>query len=361
MRAIRKHSWLVFAGLTQKTAQGEALWETWYSGDETFSSNPSPLGVRKIQRPFTEPRQLMPLDGRPPGVGASLLSFTLFNEETRCHIRCNGYNLQDYLTKLNRAYPDGTPTPDRHILDFPRTSMSLKTVWWIIKKCGLTAMPVWDAEKNHQLPNGNPFDTWARVVAVDPSRAKIPAGERADVDLLGTMHRGAGVVPLASLYSFAITNNEIAAVQNSSAPNASTAQIGDYAALVAMHYTTKEIPDWVWATFWWHDLPDKGRFGQDRSAKVAGVWRNYRMYTTLSMETPKALEDGGPNICFNPWLEAPLKQGLVSNCMACHQNATWPALPDSRRVVRGPICPGDSSFRYRMKLDFLWSIAIESQ
>src|ERR1700691_1753230 len=45
---MRKHSWMVFAGLAQKTASGEAIWETWYSAPTTFSSGPSPQGVRKI-------------------------------------------------------------------------------------------------------------------------------------------------------------------------------------------------------------------------------------------------------------------------------------------------------------------------
>ncbi|HXM45234.1 MAG TPA: hypothetical protein VN924_28605 [Bryobacteraceae bacterium] len=356
---MRKHSWMVFAGLTQKTASGEAIWETWYSAPTTFSSGPSPQGVRKIERRFTAPRQFTAPGAHPQAVGASLLSFTLFNQETRQQIRSNRYNLSSHLDELNNAFTPTTPAADRHIADFPPRAMSLKTVWWVVKKSGLTAMPVWDAAQNPQLPDGNGYPTWTRVVAVDPSRVTIPSGETADVPLLDKMRHGSRVVPLASLYSFRITQNEIAAVHNSTAPNANTAQIGDYAALVAIHYTTKEIPEWVWSTFWWHDKPNDGPFAQDRPATVRGVWGNYLMYTTFSMETPKG-PDGGPNVCFNPWLEARFQNGVFSNCMACHQKAAWP-WQDFHPVTRGTLKPDDPLFRNRMRLDFLWSVADQAQ
>lgn len=360
MPAMRKHSWMVFAGLTQKTATGEAIWETWYSVPATFSTGAGAQGVRRIERRFTAPRQFAPPgEAHPQAVGASLLSFVLFNQETRQHIRSNQYNLSGHLDQLNNAFSPTTPIADRHIADFPPGAMSLKTVWWVVKKTGLTAMPVWDAAANPQLPQGNDYPTWTRVVAVDPSRATIPLGETADVTLLGKTFKGSRLAPLASLYSFQITQNEIDAVRNSSAPNARTAQIGDYAAMVAMHYTTKEIPQWVWSTFWWHDKPNDGPFAQDRPAAVAGVWSNYLMYTTFSMDTPKGA-DGGPNVCFNPWLEARFPDGVLSNCMSCHQKAAWPAqnfLP----VTRGALKPDDPLFSNRMKLDFLWSVAFESQ
>jgi len=136
--------------------------------------------------------------------------------------------------------------------------------------------------------------------------------------------------------------------------------------LVCVHVTTKEIPEWVWATFWWHDRPNDGPFAADRPAAVTGVWRNFRMNTAYSMDTPREY-DGTPHSCFNPWLEARFANGVASNCMTCHQRATWPMptppagvsqpfLP----VTRGAMPPDDPFFQGRTKLDFLWSVAFES-
>ena len=357
--AMRKHSWMVFAGLTQKTSAGEAIWETWYSGPKTFESGAGPQGIRKIERRFTAPRQFTMGGLHSQAIGASLLSFTLFNQDSRQHIRTNSYHLQSRLDDVNNSFTATTPVADRRLIEFPNTAMSLKTVWWIIKKNGLTALPVWDPAQNPQRPDGNDFTTWTRVVAVDPARTTIPNGETADVAFLGSMRPGSRIVPLAAFYAFQITAGDLAAIHNSAAPNGGTAQVGDYVALVAMHYTTKEIPDWVWSTFWWHDRPNDGPFAQHRPAAVNGVWRNYLMDTTFSMETPKA-QDSGPNVCFNPWLEARFQNGVVSNCMSCHQKATWPA-SSFMPVIRGPLPPGDPIFRGSTKLDFLWSVAFESR
>jgi hypothetical protein len=135
--------------------------------------------------------------------------------------------------------------------------------------------------------------------------------------------------------------------------------VGDHVALVALHYTTKEIPDWVWATFWWHDQPDHGPFAADRTAYVSGVWRNYLMDVAYSMDTPREF-DGTPNSCYNPWLEARFQNGMQSNCMTCHQRAVWP--PQSfLPITRGSLAPDDPFFKDVTKADFLWSIIFESQ
>ena len=77
------------------------------------------------------------------------------------------------------------------------------------------------------------------------------------------------------------------------------------------------------------------------------------------MDRPKET-DGGPAVCFNPWLEARFVDGVKSNCMSCHQLAIWQPgafLP----VIRGSLPANHPLFQGRMKLDFLWSIAFESR
>jgi hypothetical protein len=142
-----------------------------------------------------------------------------------------------------------------------------------------------------------------------------------------------------------------------------------YLALVALHFTTKEIPHWVWGTVWWHDRPDSGRFGFDRPGLVVGAFRNYLMTASYSMNEPREL-DGGAHIAFNPWLEGPFPGGVQSNCMSCHRRAAWTAVEAQRRnTARGEVSVADREtfpteikkggevVGPRVKTDFIWTIA----
>lgn len=361
--AMRRHTWLVFAGMTQPTAGGEAVWETWYSGKETFQLTATPQGVRRIQRNFEIPRQFKaPHRGHPQAVGAALASFTLYNREARGHIRTNNFFRANNLTQLNQAFLASTPIEQREITPFPREAVVLKTTWWIVKKSGLTVMPIWDPIPTGANQPARDYPTWRRAVAVDPSRTQIPPDEKVDVTFGGQPRPGSHVVPLANFYYFKMTAADIAAIQalGPFIQGGNSAQDGDYLVLIGLHSTTKEIPDWVWATFWWHDKPDDGPFAADRPSEVKGVWRNYLMDTSYSMDIPKE-SDGNPNACFNPWLEARFTNGVNSNCMTCHQHSVWPPPDGSLPVTRGALPPNDQFFAGKMKLDFLWSIGDNAQ
>src|SRR5262245_47959362 len=53
-RKLRLHGWMVYAGLTQPARPAdptsEALWETWYPGEEVFSPSALPQAARVLQR-----------------------------------------------------------------------------------------------------------------------------------------------------------------------------------------------------------------------------------------------------------------------------------------------------------------------
>jgi hypothetical protein len=140
-------------------------------------------------------------------------------------------------------------------------------------------------------------------------------------------------------------------------------QEGDYVVFAGTHLTTKEIDDWVWGTFWWHDRPDAGPFAADRPDTVKGVWRNYLMSASYDLNLP--LEpDGKPHIAFNPWLEAGFPSlpngngnGIVSNCMNCHNRASVPPPPSFLPIFRGNPDPNDPAYAAgQLRTDFLWSI-----
>jgi len=362
---MRRHAWLVFAGMTTPTASGEPVWETWHSADETFrpsAAPPPPFGRRT--RTFVAPRQLQPPGGAaPPAPGQSLASFTLFNEDLMQWVHTKQLHKRATLQSINDAFPAGTPVVDRKVPDFPRTAVAVKTVWWIVKKTGLTAMPIWDPPANPGT-GGLPFNRWRRCVAVDAVRTTIPAGETANVRCNGSAAPGTRVVPLDHFYTFTLTQGQIDAMRLTDArvPNLDVAAPGDAIALVGFHFTTREIPDWVWATLWWHDAPDQGPFAKDRPDELKGVWRHYLMAESYSMDTPKE-PDQSARIAFNPWLEAGFPNGVRSNCMTCHRRAVFSGQASDFQflpIPRGSPAATDPRFPGATTTDFLWSVLFEA-
>ncbi|MCK4125583.1 hypothetical protein HFK83_24870 [Ralstonia pseudosolanacearum] len=366
LRRQRLHVWNVFAGLTEPTPDGKfARWETWYSEDEAFQVGPAPqsLGPHRVQRRFKVPRQFTTGSGATPqAAGSGLLSFVLFNYETYKHIRDSGL--------YRRATVDGfakTGLPDRHfpnnrtIPEFPTNSMSLKVIWWPVAHDKITAMPIWDGDPTPNVDTGKPFQVWPRVVAIAPSGIPEPDAT-ANVNLFGKPHPGSHLVPLSAFHSVRLDADLVQSLNNDPqlAPLGNQVmgrqfQVGDYVVLAGMHMTTKEIKDWVWATFWWHDKPNEGPFSADRPTSLVAPWSNYLMSASYDVNTPKE-QDGTPHITFNPWIEARFKNGVNSNCMTCHARASnngTPFLP----ITRGDPTADDAAFSAgSVRTDFLWSI-----
>ena len=89
------------------------------------------------------------------------------------------------------------------------------------------------------------------------------------------------------------------------------------------------------------------------------------MNTAFSMDTPGA-SDTGPHITYNPYIEGKFPNGVVSNCMACHNRASSPALEGelcgALPVTRGSYDyqPTSPEREGRVKLEFLWSLLFRS-
>ena len=371
----RLHAWNVFAGMTRPAPSGQyVIFETWYSEDETFAPNTNVAAPRRFSPHFRVPRQFLGPRGEatPAVAGESALSFVLYNLATFNHIRANGLYKQ---SALNSLLSNGTPNPsfpeDRDIPPFPANAVSLKTVWWPIAKDKVTAMPIWDPDQNPPSPSGNPFTNWARYVAVDPLHSNLPPDAVTDV-VYNNQTKHVHVVGSDKIHLFPLdqqavdgVNSDGVLVQVVQAALGRPLQAGDFAALVATHLTMKEIDNWVWATFWWHDHPDQGAFAADRPASLAGVWQNYLMNSSYDLQLPHE-SDGSPHVAFNPWLEARFADGghgggVVSNCMNCHNRASYPNI-NFLPVYRGIPDPQDPAFAAgRLRTDFLWSVTDQAQ
>lgn len=377
--ALRLHSWMLFGGITQPAPDGTPAWETWYRESEAFRRpGPTPQGPRRIVRQFRNATQLSRGRVGPQAPGKSLMTFVLFNRETFRHIRTNGLYLKSKLAGINAGF--GKAAWDkRKVPDFPAQAMSLKTIWWPVAGDSVTPLPIWDddtagPEMTHT------WDTWSRVVAVDPTGRQIAAGEKATISFLGTEHPGSNVVGLDRFYAVTVTKDILQpitqAIQGGDTGLVNSIRgalgrdlkLGDHLLFLGCHMTSKEIDDWTWSTFWWHDRPDDGPFGADRPSQVAGVWRNYRMAVADDQVTPPQA-DGSPRVAYNPWLEGNFSNGIVSNCMSCHHRASYPPVQASRTlppflpVTRGMPDPAtDVAFGpRRLQTDFMWSVALQSR
>jgi hypothetical protein len=281
---------------------------------------------------------------RPITVAARLL----FNRSVRDHIQGKGL----YLTKTLEDL-DGHAT---EIPDFPRPSVALKTEWMRVSANECTPIPVWHGEPASPDLLANPPEDWrehVHVYAPGVSPATCGKGRQ---------------VPLRDFYHIRIGDK-------SEIKDWTSLTVGDYAVLVGFHFATREIPKWVWATFWWHDRPTEGPFAADRPRSVRSVWRHYLMDVAYDMDRPRE-HDASPKITFNPYLEGAQIDGVRSNCMVCHRRAVWgrqpgigtlssfgDPLPISSIVVRGSEAARATympDFDRRLKLHFLWSIAIHT-
>lgn len=367
--AMRRHAWVIWAGITHQDAPGDvAVFETWYPAAHVFhESDEPPAQLRNYKSHFEAPKQ-----HSFEAPGESLISHVMYNQAARDHIRSNKLYIRDTLVQLNKTF-DSQKTPgwDRSIPQFPRDAIVIKPLWWPIKQHDVTALPVWDgpyAAKNAQglYPPMNAND-WPLAVAVVPPGVETPANPGSIPGTNPGQHVR-GTVPLSDFYYFQITQEMLDGLDESEEPGFEHIEAGDYAALIAMHVTTREIASWVWATFWWHDKPDQGHLAEDRPDSVKGVWRHFLMNTAFSMDTPGA-PDQGPHIAFNPYIEGKFLNGAVSNCMSCHNLASLPAVSQDPNRLCGalPITRGSYNYqptsperRSRVKVEFLWSILFRS-
>lgn len=356
----RRHAWAVFRDLT---ANGTPTFEGWRGeGDLLAAAEPvadTATGIRGFDRPPTAG-----VDAH--GVGAPVITYTLYNPAAFEHIRRNRLQQRAQLDRLRaEGAKDAAPA-------FSQDAAILKTAWWPVAATGLTAMPVWDGETAKPERRGHPYINWTRVVAVDPARARSGA-PTAVVPFMGESFPQAPRISLTDFHH--VTVDGEMAQRLSRDPESRRAAVialgrpieaGDILVLVGLNLMTHEQEDWVWTALWWHDRPREGEFAQGRPDSLTGPWGNYLMSTAFDAVYPLAA-DGGPHVTFNPWLEARFPDGgkgggTRSNCMTCHQRASYPAAP-FLPVTRGlPDRALDPAFaKDRVATRFMWSIPLHAQ
>jgi hypothetical protein len=364
--AMRRHMWDIFAMVTAPGSNSDPWWRTWRRACTAYQN------CKNIEG-FQVPSQLLfalsSLDAKglklsdvanfPPEI--IFYNDAAFQHVTReFHYRADdpgvplcltpldfslaSRKVTDSLIYLRGKFSDCTQPgdlpnglADRAIPEFPANSIALKTAWQVVTTAEDTKLTIWD------VAAGKP----SHDVSISAASAS-PQGGRACPNLDSSRP-----VPLDCFYHFQLGS---AADILSAKPFLRNVKATDYAVLVGMHVMTKELPDWTWATFWWDDHSDVGRFAEQRTAGVTGVWRNYLMNSTFSQITPRA-PSGAINTCFNPYLEGKAPDGPQSNCVRCHRMAARPQL----MIVSPPrpVSAFDAFFQSELKTDYAWSVSIE--
>jgi hypothetical protein len=357
--AQRAHVWATVRGLV---AGNEPTFESWRGEGALYAPEGSPADDRPGMRGFDRP---LTVGADAHGLGAPVITYTLYDPAAFDHIRAHGLQRRATLERLRSSGARTAPA-------FPADAAILKTAWWPVAAKGLTALPVWDGKTARPGRRGNPYVGWPRVVAVDPSAAPdVPAA--VSVAFMGETFRDARRVFLSDFHHVQVDG--VMAERLSRDPESRRAAAialgrpvaaGDFLVLVGLNLMTHEQEDWVWAALWWHDRPQAGAFAQGRPADLSAPWDNYLMQAAFDAVTPLAA-DGGPHVAFNPWLEARFPDGgqgggTESNCLACHQRASYPAAP-FLPVTRGKPDPdGDPALaKDRLPTRFMWSIAMHAQ
>lgn len=298
---MRAQAWALWGTLT---AGERPAWESWIRTESIFGRGELAVEPELV---FRAPHDILMGGVRVDVAGEHQLYYVVMNPPAAEHIR-----------RFDLEHRHGVRVPE-----FPTTAVALKLVWYPVKAHGPTEVPVWDGEPARGDDDGNPPSSWKRRVAVSADGTE-------------------GTISVDRFYHRALTTpREVDAARVAWRDEAIEA--GDVAVLVGVHATTKAVPNWTWATYWWHDAADRGPFADGKPALEG--WRgSYLMDATLTAGVPS----------INPWLEAKFPGGLGSNCVSCHRNARYSAkefLP-----VTHELAPAAAD-----ETDFLWSVALESR
>jgi hypothetical protein len=359
-RTLREHAWKLLSLVTQPVhpACYQPIFESWENRAAAFSSDNN-LSNKNAGRPTFRVLEVTPklrAQTSSPAAGRTF-STAYFNPSTVKTLKGSAGNLLSakYLNQLRAQLPQSQGS-----VQFERTSVVVKPVWRVISRDpGSLCLPVWDSEQEVRGGGGVPESAWKRNVVVTHPLAQKPKHLPADCGSPGKPV----FVPAQRFYGALLTESD-------TVDGGGAFKAGDAIILLGLHIITKEMPDWIWMTFWWHPEPGHSIFGSGtRPVGLREPWLNYRMDVTISEEMESDPFVKGERIIFNPYLEAGLPPthpakpgGTASNCISCHSRAVWPGRKrplNPGHIFRGHVNP--DFFRERLKLDFLWSMVLSKR
>ncbi len=351
LEKLRICAWRLLEPLTHKTS-GFPDSAAWTRADEVLPD--ADAQSRNGLRPAEELRAVR---AAKPATEPELYEMTFFNDTAARFI-------QTGPDRLDRPATTGALLAKNvREIQFPAGSAALKTFWYHVPKAQTVPVRVWDwaATKSLQLDISS---LTSQCVADSSATAKNAAAD------------GRTCVAAASaFYTIEIGDKDLFRCARAQCPPLAR---GDLLILVGMHIASKQMPEWLWATWWWQgsslqggDAWTCGAAHRPSAVGKAGPWANYAMNVTASFRKEKpvlardnpcgapAVIEGGQELraTYNPFVEAREENGLKSSCVDCHSRASTKsanelAVPGIEETG-GPLVSG---FEGHIRLDYLWSL-----
>jgi hypothetical protein len=380
-KAMIEHAWEAWAGLSTETTQKVGgkdvtypIFETWI--DEPTVFTPPPAGRERLlalERPpgrlLAPAKQLFRRSRREPTNALEAVAPPVSPTNSRFvtvkytkeiyqgvqdpqHKYYSGAELQALNDSWDKNSPP-TPLALRNIAPFDDASIMLKPTYQVVSGTEATVLPYWSGPANSTSPSVPAAQTWTTTAMLfPPGVPKVPVSGKPSIDV-------------SDFYNFKLNAAEVAAVNQQLHPTVGdkAAKVGDYAILVGMHVSTREIDNWTWQTFWWSF--EKPKIPESVRSKIKPPFDHYTTAVGYSYTTGPDDPAGLNVLCFNPYLEAgfgnkvfdkPGQLGIESSCISCHRAAAWPNA-NTKYIANGVIDPGDPFFfANTTKTDFIWGI-----
>ncbi|MFN7935935.1 MAG: hypothetical protein U0R19_21575 [Bryobacteraceae bacterium] len=365
---LRKHGWDIFEAINTPIPGvcSEPLWRTWYTDLEALRPNgceeraPGMRAYLKLQQSSMIQQQVLKAheDARGP-----VFRNVLFSKEV-----CDGILARKVLDPLRLK--EWRATGVRDIPELPSRSATVKTDWRVVKPNQALRLGVWRKEFGFGNMGEPPRRVQARQLAESDWEACVHVTQTAETpvpDYCGKVNgadiRGERFL-VQDFYHVRVLNEEQLQAMKALVPQGRL-EVNDVLILVGFHLTTREIPDWFWATFWWkprtlQEGTESG--GRPTSLENHRAWKNYVMDVTVSLKSPSDPMDGKSKVIYNPYLEATfLPFGTASNCMGCHMRAASCSGSNDPRTVHVDADGERYSepvqyFEGKIRTDFLWSL-----
>lgn len=402
---IYKHAWGIWAGLTSFVGKVDGspvrAFETWntvsnmlYQIESTKTDNLKQLITPKkeMKLDLMVPNQFRNIKTMKGNLANAIKEPTTndgdtnifvsvaYNPPAAKHAISNRLFLQSTLNKyLQNGYSE-IPT-------FPYNAITIKPVYKVIPKDvkdGIYKFPGWPGTP---VPaKAFPEKDWNSCVYVDINGVG-EGGNSIDEGCKGQTRS-------STFYLNNFIHNKIDRENANFLSNQLGLKVseGDYAILVGMHVTTREMKRWTWQTYWWSAnadnpySPSTKEIADTRPSVLDKTARHYAMSVTYQMVSPaqpitKGKNVGSSFIGYNPHLEAgfdtsvfqivkPIngtiknEYGVQTNCMTCHNLALYDPKVDytnhaNREKPYGTdyyMSLDDETFNNKLRLDFAWSI-----
>ena len=308
-KAIELHGWGLWTSLmadSGESFEGQKLrvFETWYDPADlssTGTATPLATGQRRVRNPrrLQIPRQFEHggrklLAAKVPSNGEStVLAFVKYDPSASDHILKNNLFSAAQLSSLLQSGKAAVP-------DFPDTSISLKPVFRPLTASQLVAgryfqLKSWPGSPNltldpaDQMWHSKPFPSsaWGQCIWIDVQDVARKPGNGVDhtCSADGKSRTDANTYGVDEFVNFKLSQAEAAAVNSEFKANdpasTSVAAAGNYAVLIAMHVTSREITRWTWQTYWWTYQPDRPSAPSspatagERPVQLTGAARHY--------------------------------------------------------------------------------------